>query len=239
MAPSLFEKARALLIIFFYGWVVSNAYNQDDLDVVYFLPLFFYAWSCCSNYSKKLVKQPIIKHLNETYFYNLDPDKHKNTRFYTELNNGLYTGLYSGLNTEFNTELYTGLYTGLNTELYNELYTELYTGLNTELNTGLNNELYTGLNTGLNTSGINKDTGLYNFYKKFVSSVKKCIAKIFSVSFMIIILLLSTVKKCIAKIFSVSFMIIILEITGIILLLSNIPYVIAHDCMCTGEDYIL
>ena len=203
MAPSLFEKARALLIIFFYGWVVSNAYNQDDLDVVYFLPLFFYAWSCCSNYSKKLVKQPIIKHLNETYFYNLDPDKHKNTRFYTELNNGLYTGLYSGLNTEFNTELYTGLYTGLNTELY--------TGLNTELNTGLNNELYTGLNTGLNTSGINKDTGLYNFYKKFVSSVKKCIAKIFSVSFMIIIL----------------------EITGIILLLSNIPYVIAHDCMCT------
>ena len=176
--PSLFEKMRFLLIMFFYERVVTNAYNHNHLDVIYFLPLIFYAWSCYCIYCKKRVKQHIIKPFDETCAYNLYPDKHKNTGFNT------------GLNTESNT------------------------GLNTKSNTGFYTRLYNfckKINVLL--------FFVYNTFKKFVSTVKNLIAKIFYAS--------------------LSFMLNIMQVTVIILLLCNIPYIISHDFMCTGEDYIL
>ena len=203
---SLFEQMRFLLIMFFYERVVTNAYNHNHLDVIYFLPLIFYAWSCYCIYCKKRVKQHIIKPFDETYAYNVYPDKHKNTGLNTESN--------TGLNTESNTGFYTGLYTGFYTGLYTRLYTGLYTGLNTKSNTGFYTRLYNfckKINVLL--------FFVYNTFKKFVSTVKNLIAKIFYAS--------------------LSFMLNIMQVTVIILLLCNIPYIISHDFMCTGEDYIL
>jgi len=188
--PSLFEKMRFLLIMFFYERVVTNAYNHNHLDVIYFLPLIFYAWSCYCIYCKKRVKQHIIKPFDETCAYNLYPDKHKNTGF----NTGLNTESNTGLNTESNTESNTGLNTKSNTGFYTRLY---------NFCKKINVLLFF----------------VYNTFKKFVSTVKNLIAKIFYAS--------------------LSFMLNIMQVTVIILLLCNIPYIISHDFMCTGEDYIL
>lgn len=202
LRSSLVERVQTLLIVFFYGKIVRDAYTHNHLDIVYFLPMIICAYRV---YIKEHAKQPINRLLNERPVANLFSDKRRTTKSSLELlHTGFCTDLPAGPEMVSSSEPAPALRVSDTPD--KDLHTgpemvsdtsdkDLHTGpkmvsdtsdkkLHAEPEMVSDTELHAGLYTKLPNNVFCKKISIllicaYNMYERIRSNVKKYIAKKF------------------------------------------------------------